>query len=224
MIVFDEVVLQYQYDEFQLLKGASFTLDNDVNTILCDTQSGKTSICRLLCKDIERTGGKILIDENSIDSITSQDLGILYLPSKPTFFERRSILQNVEYPLGVRKVSKANRRVEANKILQASGLQDVNRKVRTLDDDTRKKVALARGLTVPRKIVLFDDYFEDANEIDITLGLFGKHAIKIIVTSNVTFARGKTVVLDGGKTVYQGDASGAAKCVDELSWLIDRIN
>ena len=48
MITFNDVTFRYPYDDFDVLKDASFTLHEGVNTLLCDVQSGKTTVCRLL--------------------------------------------------------------------------------------------------------------------------------------------------------------------------------
>lgn len=222
MIVFENVRLKYSYDEFELFKGVSFAIDNDVNTILCDTQSGKTSLCRLLCKDIHPTSGNILVDKKSLNSITLLDLGILYLPNKPTFFESRSLLYNVAYPLKVRKVNKKERIEKATTILKQFGMEDVKHKVSQLSNEERKIIALARGLTIKRNIVIFDDFFDNVEEMELIFEKFGD-ATKIVVTSNVNFASGYTVVLDGGVTVFQGDVVNARSCVDGLNWLYNKL-
>ena len=225
MIEFKDVTLQYHYDESALLKGVSFTLTNGLNTLLADTQSGKSSICKLLCREVAATSGEIFVDGMPIASITSAHLGILYLPSAPTFFENRSVLHNVEYPLKVRKVSRAERRQRAEQIAKSLGIDYLAVKAKKLTAEQRKLVALARGMTVERKVVLFDDFFEIDGDVDKSLAnvrsvlnLF-ENATCVILTSDKRLAVGKTAVLDGGVTVYEGDALGAVKVVDGLEWL-----
>ena len=224
MIEFRKVVLQYHYDEYPLLKGASFTLCDGLNSVLADTQSGKSSICKLLCKQVKATSGEIIVDGLQIDSITDPCLGILYLPNTPTFFENRSALANIEYPLKVRKVGKAERRKRAEQIAAELGLDCLDVKVKKLSADKRKLVALARGLTVERKTVLFDDFFEVDDEqkslayVNSVTKLFNG-ATCVILTSDKRLAMGNTVVLDGGVAVYTGDADGAQSVIDGLQWL-----
>ena len=227
MIEFRNVVLQYRYDEFTLLKGVSFTLRDGVNTVLADTQSGKSSICKLLCKEVAANSGEILIDGLEIKSITSADLGILYLPSKPTFFENRSARFNVEYPLKVRKVARADRQRIAEQATASMGIDFLDVKVKKLTAEQRKQVALARGLTVERKIVLFDDFFNlDGDSslayVDSVLDKF-KNATCVILSSDIRLAMGNVTVLDGGVAVYEGNSDGAKGVVDGLSWLYGNI-
>ena len=227
MIEFRNVVLQYHYDEFTLLKGVSFTLRDGVNTVLADTQSGKSSICKLLCKEVAANSGEILIDGLEIKSITSADLGILYLPSKPTFFENRSARFNVEYPLKVRKVARADRQRIAEQVASSMGIDFLDVKVKKLTAEQRKLVALARGLTVERKIVLFDDFFNLDGDgslayVDSVLDKF-KNATCVILSSDTRLAMGNVTVLDGGVAVYEGNSDGAKSAVDGLSWLYGNI-
>lgn len=222
MIEFDDVRLKYPYEEFELLKGVSFVLRGETDTVLCDSQSGKTSLCRLLCKDIAPTEGGIFVDKKPLNCITLQDLGILYLPSKPVFFENRSVLYNVAYPLKARKIAKTERLERAKSILSQFGIVNYKQKVCKLTQTERKIAALARGLTVKRNIVVFDDFFNNVDEIAPVLAMFGG-AHKILVTSDADLATGNAVLLDGGKVVFQGDISEAKSRVESLGWLFGSL-
>ena len=220
VIVFDNVTLRYHYDEYDLLKGVSFRLVDGVNTILVDTQSGKTSICRLLINDVTPTSGQILVDSSDISSITNANLDILYLPSSPVFFNRRSVLYNIEYPLRVRKVSKEERRKLALDVAQKLNLDGLDRKVNKLSQAERRAVALARGLTVKRDVVLCDDFFQatEQEQVKQTIELFDAKTF-VILTSDPQLAVGNVVVIDFGKVVYEGSAEQARQIVNDLGWL-----
>ena len=218
MIVFDNVTLRYHYDDFDLLREVSFTLDKGVNTILADVHSGKSSLCKLLLKAVAPTSGRILIDGQDIASITNANLDILYLPSNPVFFERRSVQYNMEYPLKVRKVERSFRRQRANELCNQYGI-DPLAKVRSLGDEQRRVLALARGMTVPRKTALFDGYFDGATDLQQVAGVTQLFDVSVVLTSDVRLARGHVVVLDGGTVVYEGDAEQAQECVSNLYWL-----
>ncbi len=218
MIEFSNVHLRYPYEQFELFKGATFTLCDGPNTVLCDTQSGKTSLCRLLIKDVAPTCGSITVDGQDIASISHAHLDILYLSAQPVFFEGRSILYNVAYPLKVRKVPKRQRLQMAAEQCQRLCLADMGRKTGKLSPDVRKQTALARGLTVPRKTVLWDDFCRDKQFLAQCMQLFGD-VTHVIVTSDPRLAVGNTVVLDGGVAVFQGDADEAVQVVSQLHWL-----
>lgn len=220
MIRFDNVHLRYPYDEFELLKGVNLQLDGAVSTVLCDGQSGKTSLCKLLMRQVQPTSGQILLDGAPISSITPQHLGILYLSDKPVFFERRSVADNIAYPLKLRKMPR-QQRLEAAKQAAARFGFDPSARAKFLSAADRRKLALARGLTAQRNIVLFDDFFSDdsAGAVNDVLALFDG-AMCIIFTSNPALATGNCAVLDNGITVYSGNADGARACVDSLQWTV----
>lgn len=222
MIEFKHVALCYHYDEYAVLKDLDFKLIDGVNTVLCDSQSGKTSICKLLTKQFAPTSGQIVIDGNDIISITNQGLGILYMSSNPTFFENRSVKYNVMYPLKVRKVPKAERIMRFNEVAILTELNDADVKVKRISETERKRVAVARGLTVKRQVVLFDDFIDDVEKVDELIKLFGDVTI-VILTSDVNLARGNVVVLDGGVSIYQGDVDGAVAQRQQLSWIVDML-
>ena len=219
MIVFSNVTLRYHYDDFDVLRGASFELHEGVNTILADAQSGKSSICKLLLRDVAPTSGQIIVDGQQIDSIPNSSLDILYLPSKPVFFEKRSVQYNVEYPLRIRKVARAERQERVQGIAEQFGL-NLDAKVKLLSPSERRTLALARGLTVKRKIALFDSFF-DADELSLEHinSILQRFDTCVVLTSDPCIAMGHTVVLDGGEVVYQGDAVEAQQRVSELYWL-----
>lgn len=222
MIVFDNVSLHYHYDEYALLKNLSFELNDGVNTVLCDVQSGKSSVCKLLTKEFAPSGGVITVNEVDISRITNECLGILYLPSKPVFFENKSVLYNMAYPLKVRRTGKKERLQTAMTLADKLGIDNVDVKVSKLTACERKRVALARGLTVDREIVLFDDFFDENDDVDSVLDMFSAR-VKVILTSQADIARGNCIVLDGGNTVFCGDVKGARECVSQLEWLYDNL-
>ncbi len=209
MIVFDNVTYRYHYEQFELFKHLSFTLHDGVNTILCGEQGGKSSICKLLCNQIAPQSGKITV--NNIQCNATQDNGVLWLPKQPVFFDNRSVLFNVAYPLKVRKVIQIQRDVIAKQLAEQFGLPfDV--KVKKLTDEQKRNLALARGLAVERNVVLFDDFVQNAQQLNEYLQLF-PNAIKVVLTSRTDLATGHTVVIDCGECIYEGDSATAiTKC------------
>ena len=223
MIVFDNVTLRYHYDDFDVLKGASFSIVDGVNTILADAQSGKSSICKLLLKDIAPSSGKIVIDGNDISGITNNNLDILYLPRNPVFFEGRSVQYNMAYPLKIRKVARPERQARVKELAAQFGLP-LEVKVSKLNRQQKLSLALARGLTVQRKYALFDSFFDDTDTVNIEHinSILQRFDTSVVLTSNVSIAQGHTIVLDGGVTAFQGDSEQAKQCATNLYWLAQK--
>ena len=227
-IEFRNVTYRYHYDNMDVLSGASFTLDEGVNTILCDIQSGKGTICKLILGNLAPTSGRVLLDGQDACNLPQKQLSALYLTDKPTFFVGRSVQYNLEYPCRVRKTLKQNGDKIAE-LAQQFGLADLMRnKVKTLTPPQKLALSVARGLTVARQLVLLDGFFDDTNVTDDPqLGfprvLDNFPCTKVVLTTNPALAIGHTVVLDGGACVYEGDGKLAQEVVSNLGWLADKI-
>lgn len=232
-IRFDNVYYKYHYDDFAVFDGLSFTLDEAVNSVWCDVQCGKGTLCRLLTGELKAGKGQIYFDELPLDGITAAERGILYLTKTPTLFEHKSVLYNVAYPLAVRKVAGREREKAASEALEKLGIAELT-KVKTckLSTDERRLVALARGLTVPRNVVLLDDFFVQGGKANTAFDSFDQNAVfdlwkdatKVVLTADKRLLTGKSVVLDGGKCVYYGDAAGAAECAESCLITADVTN
>ncbi|MBQ2710488.1 MAG: ATP-binding cassette domain-containing protein [Clostridia bacterium] len=203
MITFNDIHLQWQYEQFELLKGISCTLKEGINTIVCDSQGGKTSICKLLTKVVSPTSGTITVNGTNLADIDNKDLDLLYLSANPTFFNGKSVLYNVCYPLLVRKLNKAYAKAYAMELLEENNLAHLAKtKVRKLSAQEKLLVSFVRGQTVDRQIVLLDDVFDTA-ELFEQHRLFSRfnQACTVILTSNSDLAQGNVITIDGGEIV-----------------------
>lgn len=225
-IGFCDVSFRYHYDDFAIFDGLTFALSAPMSSVWCDVQSGKGTLCKLLTGELKPNKGKILFDEIPSESITPDERGILYLTKDGVFFEHKSVLDNVAYPLAVRKVDKKSRLATAAEMLDKMGIIGLaNVKLCKLNVAERRLVALARGLTVPRKIVLFDDFFEygkhdeptfDTYDISAVSALW-QDATKVVLTADKRLLTGESVVLDGGKCVFCGNAQDAADYAEKCT-------
>lgn len=225
MIEFQNVSFKYHYEQFSLFENVSFTLCNGVNIVLCDVMSGKTTLCKMILGLQKPDSGKILVDGRDIyaEKFTAD---ALLLPSKPVFFQNKTVAYNLQYPFRIRKQKASEQQLQG--LASRLGLSDVlNKKVRTLSPCQQKSLAIARGLTVPRKIVLFDGFFNNTCEgfdwsMEDVIDLFPCQT-KVVLTSKPSLAQGNTVVLDGKTCVFQGNAEQAKEAVQCLPWLSEKL-
>lgn len=212
MIEFCDVTYKYHYDDFSVLEHTSFKIEDGVNTVLCNFQSGKTTICKLILGLLRPHNGKVFVDGKEPCECSPE---VLYLPQKPVFFEHRSALFNLNYPAKVRKTKPQN---DVYALADRFGLTRIlSRKVRTLSADEKARLALARGLTFGRQIVL-DDGFSDNNIIDKNMlrDIYLSFRTAVVFTSVPQNAVGRTLLLDGKQTVFQGEANVACEKAKSL--------
>ena len=228
-VEFNNVTYRYHYDDFDVLSGATFTLGDGVNTVLCDIQSGKGTICKLILGNLAPTSGQVLVNGQDATKLVKNQMDALYLTAQPSFFENRSVRYNLEYPLRVRKTLKQSGE-RLTELIEEFGLTELlNKKVKTLSLQQKLLLSLARGLTVRRQLVLLDGFFDDTNAINgcealsITNVLAKFPCTTVLLTTRAHQAIGHTVVLDGGTCVYEGDAKSAQEVVANLGWLADKI-
>lgn len=219
MIKFDDVTFQYHYDEFPLLRNASFALTDEPNTLLCDVQSGKTTICKLILGMLRPQSGEVSVDGANVISCRPD---ALWLPAEPVFFENKTVRYNLEYPVRIRKIlpQSADLLAKLSREFALDGLLPA--KVGTLNPGERRKLALARGLSVSRRIVLFDGFFDNTNSEHfrrIAEMYFRDWQTVVQLTSFPQKAFGRTVIVSDKKCVFEGTADSAREFAKSLLWL-----
>lgn len=127
-------------------------------TLLGPSGSGKTSTLMMVAGFETPTGGDIVLAGQSIVDVPAKkrDLGIVF--QSYALFPHMTILENVAFPLRMRKVPKARRMKAAAEMLERMHLdQFLERKPRQLSGGQQQRVALARALVFGPKALLLDE-------------------------------------------------------------------
>lgn len=169
MIEVKNVCLSY-IKEYSALYNISFEVkDGERLAVIGDNESGKTSLLRAIARLEKIDRGEIYLNRININKINfSKDVNVVYLSSKPLFFENQSVFYNLQYVLKIRKISDEiiNKKIyNALKLLEIENLKEL--KIRDLTDREKKLVALARAGLRKSDIYLIDDIFtgnESENE------------------------------------------------------------
>jgi len=122
--------------------------------------AGKTTLLEILAGIIPATTGTVRFKGDPIDS-TESSLAVrrrlTYLAQNPILF-RGSAVENVEYGLKVRGVSKPQRMERAMRALAEVGLAHLaSRDAHTLSAGERQRVAFARAIAIEPEAVLLDE-------------------------------------------------------------------
>jgi putative spermidine/putrescine transport system ATP-binding protein len=127
-------------------------------TILGPSGSGKTTLLSLIAGLNRPTAGRIFIGGRDVTEATAQERNIGLVFQSYALFPHMTVLENVLFPLGVRKITgEAARKLalEALKLVRLDGLQD--RRPSQLSGGQQQRVALARAVVFKPDILLLDE-------------------------------------------------------------------
>ncbi|HEO6084760.1 TPA: glycine betaine/L-proline ABC transporter ATP-binding protein [Streptococcus agalactiae] len=146
---------------------ASFEIkEGEIFVIMGLSGSGKSTLVRMLNRLIDPSSGNIYLDGKDIAKMNVEDLrnirrhDINMVFQNFGLFPHRTILENTEFGLGMRGVSKEERTTLAEKALDNAGLLPFKDQYPSqLSGGMQQRVGLARALANSPKILLMDEAF-----------------------------------------------------------------
>lgn len=162
MIHFQNVSKQYYSD--LALDGLSFTIEKgDFVFLVGPTGSGKTTIFRLIIKDLVPSEGKITIGEIDLKKLPKnkvrqlrRNVGVVFQDLKLLY--DRTVGENVMLPLQFSGVKEIDAKKRAMEVLESVGLKDAFLKFPLqLSGGERQRVAIARALVFDPEVILADE-------------------------------------------------------------------
>lgn len=162
MIRFQEVSKQY-YSDLALDK-VSFTIDKgDFVFLVGPTGSGKTTIFRLIIRDLLPSEGIISIGDIDVVKLPGKkvrqlrrNVGVIFQDLK--LLTDRTVGENVMLPLQFSGVSEKDAAERAHEVLKSVGLMSAFTKFpQQLSGGERQRVAIARALVFDPEVILADE-------------------------------------------------------------------
>src|SRR5689334_17727781 len=127
-------------------------------TILGPSGSGKTTLLSLIAGLNKPTAGRIFIGGRDVTDAPAQQRNIGLVFQSYALFPHMTVLENVLFPLGVRRIGGAAARrqaMEALKLVRLDGLEE--RRPSQLSGGQQQRVALARAVVFKPDILLLDE-------------------------------------------------------------------
>jgi len=137
---------------------------NEYVVFIGSSGSGKSTIMNIIgCLDTPTTGSYVLngrnvngLDQGELADIRNQEIGFIF--QSFNLLPRATALKNVMQPLIYRGIGYADRRAEAERVLERVGLADrSNHLPNQLSGGQRQRVAIARALVTNPSILLADE-------------------------------------------------------------------
>jgi glutamate transport system ATP-binding protein len=191
----------------------------EVVVVIGPSGSGKSTLCRTINRLEPISEGEILFDgvpvpvEGRELATTRADIGMVF--QSFNLFPHMTVLDNVAFgPVRVRGETRAVAVERANTLLARVGLAAKHDAYPPqLSGGQQQRVAIARGLAMQPKLMLFDEPTsaldpEMVSEVlDVMRALADDGMTMVVVTHEMGFARAtadRVVFLDGGRIVEQG--------------------
>ena len=181
----------------QLIKAVDrldLTIDyNEYVVFIGSSGSGKSTLMNIIgCLDTPTAGRYVLnqrdvsgLDENELADIRNQEIGFIF--QSFNLLPRASALKNVMQPLIYRGLSFADRKAEAERVLERVGLADRSHHLpNQLSGGQRQRVAIARALVTNPSILLAD---EPTGNLD------SQTSVEILALFDELHDDGQTIVL-----------------------------
>jgi len=180
--------------------------------------AGKTTTFRMTIGMVVPDGGSVMFDGFDITRLPMYKRarrGMGYLSQEPSIFSRMTVEQNLHAILETTRRNKAQRREEADKLMEQFGLTKTRKqKAATLSGGERRKLEIARALVTNPQLILLDEPFSGVDPIAVedlqreirslkdTLG-------KAILITDHNVQRtlevcDRGIIIDNGKVLAQG--------------------
>ncbi|MDA9444478.1 ABC transporter ATP-binding protein [Bradyrhizobium sp. CCBAU 51745] len=146
--------------EFVAVDDVSFEVSQgEFVALLGPSGCGKSTILNMVAGLLPRSGGRILIDDDTVETgRINRKVG--YVFQRDTLFPWRTVEQNIGYGLEIAGVAKAARTDRVAAAVDKAGLSGFAQSFpRMLSGGMRQRVALMRTLILEPEILLMDEPF-----------------------------------------------------------------
>lgn len=161
MIEVKNLYLNY-IKEYSALCNINLTVeDKEKIALIGDLESGKTSLIRCICGLENFTKGEVYLNKINIKNVDfKKDVNLIYLSSKPVFFNNKSVYYNLAYSLKLRNYSETIINQKINRALDYLGIEGLKeKKIKTLTKEEKAIVNIARSILREADVYLIDDIF-----------------------------------------------------------------
>lgn len=220
-------------EKIQVLQGLNLDVDKgDFVSFMGPSGSGKTTLLNLLGGLDVPSAGSITVDGDEVTNMSASKLTQWRARHVGFIFQMYNLIpvltafQNVELPLLLTKLSKAERKSHVETALSVVGLADrMNHYPRQLSGGQEQRVTIARAIVSDPTFLLCDEPTGDldrksADEIMLLIEeLVGKHGKTVLMVthdpvvaarSHTTLHLEKGVLVEGKRSAQPVMAGGAA--------------
>ena len=213
--------LEKSYRGRKIVRGISLQVNQgEVVGLLGPNGAGKTTTFYMVVGLVRPDQGRVLLNGKDITKMPMYQRarnGIGYLPQEPSVFRRLTVAENLMAVLETMDLVSVERKERCDQLLQELGISHLARsKAYTLSGGERRRVEIARALTLSPKFILLDEPFAGIDPLAVQdiqgiISLLKEKMIGILITDhNVreTLAiTDRAYIISDGKIIEAGTAS-----------------
>ena len=201
-----------KYGKVIAVNDISFTIkDGDIIGLLGPNGAGKSTTMNMMTGFIEQTEGEIIIDGyNMLKKPKKAKREIGYMPEGVPLYTDLTVKEFVNYMAEIKKVNRKTRKEQVDKIIEQTGLKEVEKKlIKNLSRGYKQRVSLAGALVGSPKILILDEPTvgldpKQITEIRNLIKELGKTHTVILsshILSEVSQICNKVIIINKGKIV-----------------------
>jgi ABC-type polar amino acid transport system ATPase subunit len=208
------------FGHLQVLKDVSFTIgEGEVVVVFGPSGGGKSTMIRCINRLEPISSGRVVVDGMAVQD-PGTDINRLRAEVGMVFqhfnlFPHLTALDNITLaPINVRKTPRKEAEEQAMALLERVGIPEkAHAYPAELSGGQQQRVAIARGLAMRPRIMLFDEPTSALDPemikevLDVMVSLAGDGMTMVVVTHEMGFARKvahRMMFLDGGRVVETG--------------------
>lgn len=201
-----------KYGKLVAVDDISFTInDGEIIGLLGPNGAGKSTTMNMLTGFIEQTEGDIIIDGyNMLKKPKKAKKEIGYMPEGVPLYSDLTVKEFITYMAEIKNVSKKERKEKVEKIIEKTGLKEVQNKLtKNLSRGYKQRVSMAGALVGEPKILILDEPTvgldpRQITEIRSLIKELGKTHTVILsshILSEVSQICNKVIIINKGKIV-----------------------
>ena len=201
-----------KYEKVVAVDNINFTInDGEIIGLLGPNGAGKSTTMNMITGYIEPTEGTIVIDGYDISKKprkAKREIG--YMPEGVPLYTDMTVKEFVTYMAEIKKVDRKTRKEKIEKIIEETGLKDVEKKLtRNLSRGYKQRVSMAGALVGEPKILILDEPTvgldpKQITEIRNLIKELGKTHTVILsshILSEVSQICQKVIIINKGKII-----------------------
>ena len=201
-----------KYGKAVAVDNISFNIeDGEIVGLLGPNGAGKSTTMNIITGFIEQTEGYVIIDGyNTLKKSKKAKKEIGYMPEGVPLYTDLTVKEFVSYMAEIKQVNKKERKEKVEKIIEKTGLKDVEKKlIKNLSRGYKQRVSMAGALVGEPKILILDEPTvgldpKQITEIRSMIKELGKEHTIILsshILSEVSQICNKVIIINKGKIV-----------------------